>query len=441
MRSAFLLLLAVPMQAQNWPGFRGPNASGIQESAKIPDAFDGAKGTNILWKTEIPGLAHSSPVVWGDRVYVTTAISSDPKAVFRHGAYGDVEPSNDVSKHVWKVYALDRKTGKIEWERVAVEGAPKTKRHPKSSQASSSPATDGRYVVAFFGSEGLYTFDTSGKLVWKKDFGVLNSGWFFDPDYEWGTASSPIIYNDVVILQADIQKNSFLAAFRLTDGKEVWRVQRDEIPGWGTPTVVKSGNRTEIVTNSTKAIRGHDVETGKQLWQLTGNSEVTVTTPVASEGLIYVANGYPPIQPIYAIKMGASGDITLKGESTTNEFVAWSYKRGGPYMPTAIVYQGILYTCANNGVLTAYDAKTGEKIYQQRINRKPEVYSSSPVAADGKLYFTSEDGDVNIVKAGKEFQLIATNPMGDVLMATPALAADMMIIRGQHSVFAIGKKE
>jgi outer membrane protein assembly factor BamB len=431
---------ALIASAANWPTFRGPNASGVGEGP-APTTWDATKDVNVLWKTEIPGLAHSSPIVWGDKVFVTTAVSSDPKAVFRHGLFGDVEPSEDLSKHLWKVYCLDRKTGKILWEKVADEGTPKTKRHPKSSQASSTPATDGKHVVAFFGSQGLYTYDMDGKLLWKQDLGPLNAGWFYDPDYEWGTASSPIIYKNLVIVQCDIQKNSFIAAYDVATGKQVWKTPRPEIPSWGTPTVYEGKTRTELITNSTKAIRGYDPLTGKELWKLTGNSEVTATTPVIAKDLIIIANGYPPIQPIYAIRPGANGDITLKEGQESSDFIAWSKKRGGPYMPSVIAIDDLLYTCQNNGILAAYQVTTGERIYQERISKeKSSAHSASPVYADGKLYFASEDGDVFVVRAGPKFELLSTNPMGEVLMATPAIADGTLFIRSEHHVFAIRDK-
>lgn len=257
------LCVAALAQAQNWPSFRGPGASGIVES-KAPQTWDATKGVNIAWKTEIPGLVHSSPVIWGDHVYVTTAVSSDAKAVFRHGLYGDVDPSPDVSKHSWRIYCLDKRTGKIIWEKVAHEGVPKTKRHPKSSQASATPVTDGKHVVAFFGSEGLYTYDADGKLLWKQDLGSLNAGWFYDPDYEWGIGSSPIIYKNLVIVQCDIQKNSFVAAYDINDGHRVWLTPREEIPSWGTPTIYEGQPRAELITHATKFIRAYDPMTGKR---------------------------------------------------------------------------------------------------------------------------------------------------------------------------------
>ena len=434
------LCFAAVTQAQNWPAFRGANASGVADSRPTPTAWDAEKSANILWKTPIPGLAHSSPVVWGDRVFITTAISSDPNTVFRHGLYGDVDSAKDESKHTWRVYCLDKKTGKIIWEQTAHEGVPKIKRHIKSTHANSTPVTDGQHVIAFFGSEGLYCYDLNGKLLWKQDLGLLDAGWFYDPDYQWGTASSPIIYQNLVIVQCDVQKNSFIAAYDLKDGKRVWLTPREEIPSWGTPTVYEGKARAELVTNATKAARGYDPLTGKELWKLIGNPEVTATTPVAGQGLIFICNSYRPNQPIYAIRPGASGDISLKEGKTSNEYVAWSYQRGGTYMPTPIIYGDYLYTCANHGVLTCYDAKTGEKIYQQRIGDKGGAYSASPVAADGKLYLASEDGEVFVVKAGPKYELLATNPMGEVLMATPAISDGIVIVRGQHHVFGIGER-
>ena len=335
--------------AQNWPQFRGLNASGVADGKATPTTWDAAKGTNVLWKTAIPGLAHSSPVVWGDRVFVTTAISSSGNNKFRHGLYGDVDSVEDASPHSWKVYCLDRRTGKVMWERVAIEAVPKIKRHIKSTHANSTPATDGRVVVAFFGSEGLYCYDVSGKLLWKQDLGVLDSGWFYDPDYQWGMASSPIIFKNMAIVQCDVQKGSFIAAYDLKTGKQLWRTAREEIPSWGTPTIYEGKGRVELVTNATRAARGYDPATGKELWKLAGNPEVTATTPIAKDELIYICNSYRPNQPIYAIRAGATGDISLKDGATSSAHVAWSFQRGGTYMPTPILYGEYLYTCGNRG--------------------------------------------------------------------------------------------
>jgi outer membrane protein assembly factor BamB len=436
-----LVCLASVAEAQNWPSFRGSNASGVADGKPTPVTWNAEKGENILWKTPIPGLAHASPVVWGDKLFITTAVSSDPKPEYRVGLYGDVDTAKDVSKHAWHVYCLDKRTGKILWDRVATEGVPKIKRHIKSTHANSTPATDGKYVIAFFGSEGLYCYDLKGKLQWKKDLGVLDAGWFYDPDYQWETASSPIIYKNLVIVQCDIQKNSFIAAYDIKTGKEVWKTSREEIPSWGTPTIYESKTHAELITNATRAARGYDPMTGKELWHMTGNPEVTATTPIIGNELIFIVNSYRPNQPIYAIKPGATGDISLdlkKGE-TKNSFIAWSYQRGGTYMPTPIVYGENLYICANNGILRCFNAKTGEKVYDQRMG-EGGAYSASPIAADGKLYFASEDGVVFVVKAGNKYEALAKNEMGEIMMATPAISDGMIFVRGQHNLFCIADK-
>jgi len=438
MRLAVWFCVAALAQAQNWPSFRGPGAAGVVQS-RAPQTWDATKGLNIVWKTEIPGLAHSSPVVWGGHVYITTAVSSDAKAVFKHGLYGDVDPSPDMSRHSWRVYCLDKPTGKIIWEKVAHEGVPKTKRHPKSSQASSTPATDGKHVVAFFGSEGLYTYDADGKLLWKQDLGNLNAGWFYDPDYEWGVGSSPIIYKNLVIVQCDIQKNSFVAAYDINDGHRVWLTPREEIPSWGTPTIYEGQPRTELITHATRFIRAYDPMTGKELWRLSGNSEVTTPTPFVAHNLIFITNGYRVVQPIFAIRPGGSGDITLKDGRESSEFVAWSKKRGGPYMSTPVVYGDHLYVCSIQGIIACYNSKTGERLYQQRLG-EGGAYSASPVAADGKVYFTSEDGDIFVVKAGLKYELLAINPIGEVCMASPAISDGTLFVRAEHHVFAISER-
>jgi len=434
-----IIFAALSASAQNWPSFRGPGASGIAEGQNPPTTFDATKSVNVRWKTPIPGLGHSSPIVWGNKVFLTTAVSSDPKPETRFGLYGDVAPVKDNPKHTWKVYCLDKTTGKILWERVSYEGLPKVKRHPKATHASSTPATDGRTIVALFGSEGMYAYDTSGKLLWKQDLGTLDAGWFYDPDYQWEYASSPVIYKNMVIVQADIQKESFIAAYDLKTGKRLWMTPREEIPGWGTPTVYEGKVRAELVTNGTKAIRGYDPSTGKLLWWLAPNSEITTPTPIIAHDLIYVTSGYAPVQPIYAIRPGGNGDISLKDGKESGDFIAWSKKRGGPYMPTPVVYGDYLYTISNQGVVTAYDAKTGERTYQERIAGKGGAFTASPVAADGRIYLSSEDGDIFVFKAGPKHELLATNQIGEVLMATPAISEGMLIVRGINHLFGLGE--
>jgi outer membrane protein assembly factor BamB len=423
----------------NWPSFRGNHASGIAEQQNLPDNWNGEKGTNIRWKTRIPGLAHSSPVVWSNLVFVTTAVSSLGDGTFKQGLYGDGDASADRSVHKWKLYALDQKTGKIAWERTAYEGEPREKRHIKATYANATPATDGRYVVAFFGSQGLYVFDIKGQQVWKKDLGVLDAGAYDIPSYEWGTASSPIIYKDMVIVQCDTQKDDFLVALDIKTGKEVWRTPREEYPSWGTPTVYSGKTGTEIVTNASNFIKGYDATTGKELWRLGGSSKITAPTPVFSDDLIVVASGRRPEAPIFVIRAGAKGDITLADGQTSNKNVAWSKPQRGSYMPTPLIYGDYLYVLANQGVLDCYNLKTGEEVYRQRLPHQGSGFSASPVAADGKIYLPSEDGDIFVITAGAKFELLATNSMGELQMATPAIASGMMFVRTQHHVFAISK--
>lgn len=391
-----------------------------------------------VWKTPIPGLGHSCPIVWGDRVFVTTAVSSDPKSEFKPGLYGAGTSAADTTKHQWRVYCVDKHSGKILWERTACEGIPKLKRHIKSSHANPTPATDGKYLVVSFASEGLYCYDLDGRLLWKRDLGLFDVGAFNDPELQWGAASSPVLYQGQVFIQCDRFKDSYLAALDVATGTERWRTPRDEPPSWGTPTVVEGPKRVELVVNGTNFIRGYDPQSGKELWRLGPNSQITVPAPVAGDGLIYVTSGYRPIQPIYAVFAGAQGDLTLNGSAESSDQVAWSKRRGGPYMPTPILYRGHLYTCSNNGMVACYDARTGKQLYQERLGRSAG-YSASPVAADGRIYFTSEEGDVSVVRAGSTFELVAVNKLGDVCMATPAISAGRIFFRTQHYLVGVAR--
>lgn len=422
-----------------WPAFRGDNAAGNGDGQGAVSTWDVKSGANVRWKTPIPGISNASPIVWGNRIFVVSAVSSAGDSTFRTGLYGDVIPVADLSEHTWKMYCLDRVTGVILWERTAFTGLPKVKRHTKASQANSTPVTDGTRVVAMFGSIGLLAaWDMDGKPLWTKQLGVLNSGWFFDPDVHWGHSSSPIIYRDTVIVQADRQKESFLAAYNLATGAEVWRTDRDEISTWGTPTVFRAGGKEQIVTNGPK-VRGYDAATGALLWTLGPNSEITVGTPVVGDGLVYVTGGYPPARPVYAIKPSASGVIALTKEQTTSEALAWSNDREGTYIPTPLFYDGILYTCNNNGLVTAYDGKTGERLYRARVGTGG-AFSASPIAADGKLYFANEEGEVYVAKAGRTYEEVAKNQMDEVVMSTPAIADGVIVIRTIGHLYGIGEK-
>jgi outer membrane protein assembly factor BamB len=309
----------------------------------------------------------------------------------------------------------------------------------KASYANSTPATDGQSVVAFFGSQGLYAWDVEGRPLWKKDLGRLDMGAYDVPSYEWGPASSPIIYKGLVIVQCDTQGESFITAVNIRTGETVWKTKRDEIPSWGTPTIYQGKGRTELITNGSNFIRGYDPDTGQELWRLGGSSKITAPTPVFAGDLIVVASGRRPEAPLFVIRAGAAGDISLAGEATSNKSVVWSRQKIGSYMPTPLIYRGFLYVLKNDGIFSCYDLQSGEEKYKERIPHHGSGFSASPVASDGRVFLSSEDGDIFVVRAGSKFELVATNPIGQLLMATPAISAGMMLVRAEHDLFAIGK--
>jgi outer membrane protein assembly factor BamB len=423
------------VSAQHWPQFRGPQGLGVADEQHPPVSWDLGTGRGVAWKTPVPGLGHSSPVVWGDLIFVTSAISSNPDSVFEPVLKGEQDFRTDRATHQWHVYALDRQTGRVVWDRLAHEGVPAIPRHPHNSYASATPATDGRHVVVMFGSEGVYCYDFTGRLVWKKALGVIHAGKHNNPEYTWGTASSPVLYRGLVILLCDSLEGGYMSALDVTSGREVWRTARDANPSWSTPAVVGAGDHAELVINAAPYIQGYDPATGKELWRLGPSTTNTTPTPIAGEGLIFVANGYNPIKPIYAVVPGSRGDLTLKDGATRSDAIAWSNLRDGPYMATPLLYRGILYVVSTRGVLTAFEPRTGQQIYQQRI--APGGYSASPIAADGRIYIASEDGDVFTIRAGRDFEILARSSMHEATLATPALASDTLFVRTEHAVYAL----
>ncbi len=419
-----------------WPQFRGVRASGIAEGFPAPTRWNSQTGENILWKTQIPGLGHSSPIIWGDLVCVTTADSGQDDEL-KVGLYGDIEPVANETSHRWEVRCLDKKTGAERWTSVAHEGVPAMPRHPKSTHANSTLATDGTHLVAMFGSEGLHGYElATGNERWRVDLGVLESGFFNAPTALWGFAASPIIHDDLVVVQADVLNGSFLTAFSVANGEEIWRVERDDVPTWSSPTVHVVNGRAQLAVNGYRHIGGYDLSTGEEVWRMSGGGDIPTPTPVVDDGLIFITNAHGPEAPIFAISEGASGDITPVDGARFNDDLVWSQGRDGAYMQTPIVYGGLLYNCRINGVLSVYEAKTGRRLYQQRLGGGT-AFTASPVATDGKVYFTSEDGSIFVVKAGPEFEVLAENPMGETLMATPALSEGVMYVRTRGHLVAV----
>lgn len=424
---------------QNWPSFRGPSAAGIARGYPTPTEWDLKTGRNIRWKTPIPGLAHSSPVIWGDRVFVTTAVKSEGESVLKVGLYGDIKSEKEDTVFDWRLYCIARKTGDVLWVRQCHRGKPKVKRHAKSTHANATACTDGNVVVAFFGAEGLHCYDVEGKLIWQKDLGVLDWGYFRSPAAQWGGGSSPIIHNDMVILQCDVQKDSFIAAFALKDGAEMWRTPREDVPTWGTPTVYAGKEHSQIIVNGFKHIGAYDIETGKEIWRMTGGGDIPVPTPIVAHNLIYITNAHGRMSPVYAVKLSAMGDISLEPDESSNQYVAWSYPKGGNYMTTPLVWEDYLYCCSNRGELSCFNATTGELAYREGLGSSSVASSASPVAADGKIYFPGEKGNIYVVRAGPEFEVIAVNKMHETCMASPAISHGTLFFRTRNYLVAVAE--
>jgi len=422
----------------HWTSFRG-NSSNGHASGGAPLEWDVPSGKNVLWRVPVEGLAHSSPVIWGDKLFLTSAVRKAEKAelssLYGSAGYGAGDPVEDEGEHDFMLHCLDKRTGKVLWSKVAYSGAPKVKRHPKSSHANSSPACDAERVVAFFGSEGLYCFDHAGELLWKRDLGVLNAGAPGMPQYEWGFASSPVLHADRVLIQADVQDQSFIMALDAEDGSEIWFTERDEDPTWSTPAVAPHGDGLQVVANGYKHIGGYDYETGEELWKLVGGGDVPVPTPLVAGDLIFITNAHGRLRPIYAIKSSAKGTLNMDPEQC--EHMQWSHPRRGIYMQTPIVVDGLLYCASDGGVLGCYDAQTGEEIYRERLNQGDSGFSGSAIYAGGRLYFSGENGIVHAVAPGREFKLLADNDLGETCMSTPAASEGVLYFRTREHLVAV----
>lgn len=423
----------------NWPQYRGPSASGLDDSIALPTTWNITTGENIRWQTALPGLAHASPIVWGDRVFVATAVKPG-KSELKVGLYGDIESVDEKESHQWRLLALDKATGRVLWDTVGHEGIPKVKRHTKASHCNSTPATDGQRIVAIFGSEGLFCFDTAGRLVWKKDLGPMDAGYFEVPSAQWGFASSPVIHDGKVVVLCDVQQGSFLAVFDLADGKELWRAPRKDVPTWGTPAVVTAAGRTQVVVNGWHHTGGYDFATGRELWQLDGGGDIPVPTPIFAEGLLYLTSAHGKVRPLRAIRPDATGDITPTDAGATNAAIAWAHARQGNYMQTPLVVGGSLYAGYDIGLLTCFDAKTGAIRYSERLSNIGEGFTPSPVSDGRHLYFTSERGNVYVVPTDGKFSVLATNKLEETVMSTPALSGGMLLFRTREKLVAIGTR-
>lgn len=429
----FLVLVLNPSSRAftdaSWPQWRGPSGQGISAEKNLPSYWTAT--TNIKWKTTIPGRGHSSPIVWGNRVFVTTAIEGEavPGAKAAKHMMGDKEFVHPDSiganrKHLFKVISLDRETGKVLWEQTAFEGTPYDDRHRKSSYAASTPATDGRNVYAFFGSEGLYAYDMKGKLIWKADLGKLGT-------VGMGTGTSPILYENLVIVQCDEENGeaSFIVGIDKRTGQQVWKTTRKIQVSWSTPLLVRTTKRAELITSGTELVVSYDPKTGEELWRHKGVASNAIPSPVAGADLVFLSAGFPE-KIAMAISLGGSGDL--------GDAVVWKYTKGTAYVPSPILYGDYLYLTSDRGILTCLDAKTGDVKYEGGRVPIPASFTASPIAFDGKILLTSEDGDTFVIKAGPKHEVIATNSVGEPVYASPAVADGNIFIRGERNLYCIG---
>ena len=434
-----LLAVAGVRAAEQWPNFRGPRAGVVADDPLLPEHW--SETENIAWKVDIPGLGWSSPVVWDNHVILTAAISSGKEAAPEKGLY---DPGDDHGKtrstavNRWMVYDIDFETGKIRWSRELSRRIPPIGRHVKNSFASETAVIDGERVYVYFGAVGVVAaLDLKGDPVWVKDVPAHET--YFD----MGTAASPVVHKDRVYIVNDNLTDSFLAAFDKRTGAQVWKVDRvEKAATWATPYVWENALRTELVTSASGKVRSYDLN-GKLLWELTGMTMLTAPSPFASQGLVYFSSGYPgdSPRPVYAVRPGASGDISLEPGKTQNDYVAWYQPTLGTYNTSALVYGDYYYTLLDRGFLLCHDARTGKQIYgRQRLSREGSGFTSSPWAYNGKIFLLSEDGDTFVVQAGPEFKLLGKNSLNEMTLATPAIARGSVLLRTQSKLYRIARK-
>lgn len=439
LRLLMLLLSLAAVQAHSaspsahWPQFRGPGSLGVSENPNLPDRW--GTNENVAWKADVPGRGWASPIVWGDRVFLTTVVSDGETESPKKGLYlgGERQAIPQGTQH-WLVLCFDLASGRELWRREAHRGAPPNPLHIKNTYASETPVTDGRRVYASFGNVGFYCYDADGTPLWSTNWPPvrMRSG--------WGSAASPVLHRDRVFLVNDNEERSFLVALDAKTGRQLWRVDRDEPSNWSTPFVWENERRTELITAGRKRVRSYDLD-GRPLWEFGGMSSIVIPTPFSKFGLLYVSSGFvgDKVRPVFAVKPGASGDISLKPGETNNEFIAWHQPTAGPYNPSPLVDGDYFYVLFDFGFLSCHDARTGRLVYdKQRI--RPDgttAFTASPWAAHGKVFALSEDGDTFVFQAGPEYRLLHTNSLGEMCMATPAIAGDRLLIRTLTKLYCL----
>ena len=429
-----LLLLTAHTAAAappHWAQWRGPDGQGIAGDPGVPLEWSPTK--NVLWKTAIPGRGYSSPVVWGDRIFLTTAIEGDVvpgakgvKHVMEGQEFAHPDGVGADRQHTFKVVALDATSGRILWEKTAWEGTPYDTRHRRGSFAAPTPVSDGTLVYAYFGAEGLYTYDFQGNLKWSWKTGGIAS-------FGVGVGTSPVLYQGILIVQCDEDngEKSFIVGLERKTGKEVWRTTRNVEVSWATPILVKSGGRDELVTAGSQAIIGYEPKSGRELWRMKGLASNAVPSPVAGDGIVVVSAGYP-VKIAVAVRPGGSGDVT------ETDRVLWKYDKGTAYVPSPILVDGRVYLVTDKGLISCLDAKTGKVHYEGGRPPAGASYMASPVAVAGHLLLSSMDGDTVVLKAGTTHEIVRSNPLGEPIAASPAIVGGRLYIRGEHHLFAIG---
>lgn len=428
-----LALAALPAQDSDWPGFRGPHAQGVRDGAPLPRAFD-----EPTWKVAVPGLSHASPVVLDGRVFVATAVPAGIEPELKVGLYGDGDSADDLVETEFRLLAFDLATGAELWNTLAAEAVPRFGRHTKATQVNSTPAAADGAVVAILGTEGLFCFDAeTGERRWHADLGPLDCGPPRYDDLHWGYAASPAVHDGRVVVQVDVEGDSYLAQYDLSSGEEVWRVAREDVDTWCTPTVVPAeGERpAQVLVNGCRHMGAYRFEDGEELWRMSGGGGIPVPTPVVAEGLVYLTSNHRPLepshpkQPVFAVRLSAEGDLGVPREEEPGEHLAWMATSRGTYMQTPLVYRGLAWLCKDNGVVACFDARTGEQHYRERLDDGGQGFTPSPVAGDGVVYFTSEEGDVIVVSASEEFEVLARGSLGEVCMTTPAIVDGGLVFR------------